>query len=149
MGFCLFKEINTFIQQRHKIFIKILSSTIVFNNDNNKKCFLSPKSVLEWFLKDHERTLCLNCNNNISQFVLYIAQNVLHNNNDHTKTFRTLRVVSSLCLWGPCPDLIPLVNCLGYLQLPQRQFVLQSSRRACSGLIALVLMHYSPLLWVQ
>ncbi len=30
---------------------KICSSTIVFNIDNNQKCFSS--SILEWFLKDH------------------------------------------------------------------------------------------------
>ncbi len=35
------------------VFFKVLSSTKVFSIYNNKKCFLSNKSALEWFLKDN------------------------------------------------------------------------------------------------
>ncbi len=50
---CSFKlSINQRFQKiKYHVSTKIASKTIVFNIDNNKKCFLS--SILEWFLKDH------------------------------------------------------------------------------------------------
>jgi len=40
------------MQKKNQFSTKILGLTIVFNIDNNKKCFLSTKSA-ELFLKDH------------------------------------------------------------------------------------------------
>ncbi len=47
----LFKKNN--LKKCIMVFTKILSSTTVFNIDNNKNVFELQISILEWFPKDH------------------------------------------------------------------------------------------------